>query len=59
MNLEAANDQDGGYGSTMDDHVISNPPSMQVSDNGDSSNFVNGDKLKAQFQNFEPMLTQF
>ena len=32
MSLEAANDQDGGHSSTMDDHGVSNPPSMQVSD---------------------------
>ena len=59
MSLEAANDQDGGHSSTMDDHGVSNPPSMQVSDNGDGSNFVTRDELRAQFKNFESMLAQF
>ena len=59
MSLEAANGQDGGHSSTMDDHGVSNPPSMQVSDNGDGSNFVTRDELRAQFKNFESMLAQF
>ena len=59
MSLEAANDQDGGHSSTMDVHGVSNPPSMQVSDNGDGSSFVTRDELRAQFKNFESMLAQF
>ena len=58
MSLEAANDQDRCHSSKMDDHGVSNPPSMQVSDNGDGSKFVTRDELRTQFKNSESMLTQ-